>query len=105
MHILTGNGDVPHGERISSPGMYIVYTGSAVNKVQCMYSNKVACTFLSQNQSANFGQVKENNDTFRTWDGPPKFCIEIEADWLIFLDEVRRKSPAYELTSIHLIAK
>ena len=40
----------------------------------------------------------------RQQDGPPKFCIEREADWLISVDHVRRKSPGYskqysELTS------
>ena len=36
--------------------------------------------------------------TFRTWNRPPKFCIKLEADWLITLDEVYKKSPgsAYE---------
>ena len=32
-------------------------------------------------------------DKFRTWNGPPKFCIDLEDDWLIILDEVRGKSP------------
>ena len=32
-------------------------------------------------------------NTFRRWNGPPKFCIELEADWLTILDEVRGKSP------------
>ena len=43
-----------------------------------------------------FAQVKENNgivNTFRTWNGPPKFCIDLKADWLIILDEVGGKSP------------
>ena len=35
-------------------------------------------------------------NTFRTWNGPPKFCIELKADWLIILDEVRRKSPGLD---------
>ena len=30
INILTGNGDVPHWECISSPGMHIVYTGSSL---------------------------------------------------------------------------
>ena len=40
-------------------------------------------------------------NTFRTWNGPPKFCIELEADWLIILDEVREKSPGrmFELSN------
>ena len=65
-----------------------------------MYSNKVNCNFshkINQPTSTTnepFTQVKENNaNTFRTWNGPPKFCIALEADWLIILDEVRRKSP------------
>ena len=32
-------------------------------------------------------------NTFRSSNGPPKFCIELEADWLIVLDEARTKSP------------
>ena len=36
-------------------------------------------------------------NTFRTSNGPPKFCIELEADWLIVLDEARTKSPGMEL--------
>ena len=26
-------------------------------------------------------------------EGPPKFCIDLEADWLLILDELGRKSP------------
>ena len=78
-----------------------------------MYSNKVNCTFLSQNQSANFNynepftQVKEINACRpHISKGPPNFCIELEADWLIILDEVRRKSPGIlHKTSIYLLAK
>ena len=44
-----------------------------------------------------FSRVKENKmhvvNTFRTCNGPPKFRIELEADWLIILDEVHMKSP------------
>ena len=32
-------------------------------------------------------------NTFRTWNGPPKFCSDLEAEWLTILDEVRGKSP------------
>ena len=32
-------------------------------------------------------------NTFRTSKGPPKFCIDLEADWLLILDEVGGKSP------------
>ena len=32
-------------------------------------------------------------NTFRMWNGPPKFCIELETDWLLILDDARRKSP------------
>ena len=32
-------------------------------------------------------------NTFRTSKGPPKFCIDLGADWLLILDEVGRKSP------------
>ena len=32
-------------------------------------------------------------NTFRTLNGPPKFCMELEADWLIVLDEAHTKSP------------
>ena len=39
-------------------------------------------------------QVKEV-DVFRTSNGPQKFCIELEADWLIILDETCRKSPGW----------
>ena len=31
-------------------------------------------------------------NTLRTLNGPPKFCIDLGADWLIILDEVRRES-------------
>ena len=31
----------------------------------------------------------------RTWNGPPKFSIDLEADWLIILDEVLSKSPGH----------
>ena len=34
-------------------------------------------------------------NTFRTWNGPPKFCIDLEADWLIILDEIRWKSSGF----------
>ena len=37
-------------------------------------------------------------NTFRMWNGPPKFCINLEVDWLIILDEVRGKSPGYNYT-------
>ena len=30
--------------------------------------------------------------TFRTCSGPPEFCIDLKADWLITLHEVREKS-------------
>ena len=40
-------------------------------------------------------QVKEVN-AFRTSNGPPKFFIELEADWLIISEEDHRKSPGYE---------
>ena len=32
-------------------------------------------------------------NTFRTSKGPPKFCIDLEADWLLILDKVGGKSP------------
>ena len=32
-------------------------------------------------------------NTFRTSKGPPKFCIDLEADWLLILDDVGGKSP------------
>ena len=38
-------------------------------------------------------------NTFRTWNGPPKFYIELEADWLIILDDARGKSPGYDADS------
>ena len=31
--------------------------------------------------------------TFRTSKGPPKFCIDLEADWLLILAEASGKSP------------
>ena len=37
-------------------------------------------------------------NTFRTWNGPPKFCIKLEAGWLIILDEAPGKSPGYVLS-------
>ena len=30
---------------------------------------------------------------FRTWNGPSKFYIDLEANWLIILNQVRGKSP------------
>ena len=35
--------------------------------------------------------------TFRTSKGPPKFCIDLEADWLLILDEVGGESPGYPI--------
>ena len=32
-------------------------------------------------------------NTFRTSKGSPKFCIDLQADWLLILDEVGGKSP------------
>ena len=32
-------------------------------------------------------------NTFRTSKGPPKFCIDLGADWLFILDEAGGKSP------------
>ena len=32
-------------------------------------------------------------NTVRTSKGPPKFCIDVGADWLLILDEVGGKSP------------
>ena len=61
--------------------------------------HKYSCSFfhnlvsIRKLQTKPFAQVKENNGN-----GPPKFCIDLEADWLIILDEVRGKSPGhYEL--------
>ena len=88
-----------------------------INKVQHMYANKVNCTFLSQiqsgvhkyqlvddsqhllelNPSHKSKKIMHAVNTFQTWNGPPKFCIELEADWLIILDEVREKSPGITL--------
>ena len=34
---------------------------------------------------------------FRTSKGPPKFCIDLEADWLLILDKAGRKSPGQGL--------
>ena len=49
------------------------------------------------NPRTEFGQnalkITHVTNTFRTWKRPPKYCIELEADWLIILDEVRKKSP------------
>ena len=39
-------------------------------------------------------------NSFRTWNGPPKFCIDLVADWLIISDEVRGKSPGKKVQSI-----
>ena len=37
-------------------------------------------------------------NTFPMWNGLPEFCMGLEADWLIILNEFRGKSPGW-LTS------
>ena len=34
-------------------------------------------------------------NTFRTSKGPPTFCIDLEADWPLIVDEVGGKSPGW----------
>ena len=36
-------------------------------------------------------------NTLRTSNGPKMFCIDLEADWLLILDEVGGKSPGHHL--------
>ena len=36
-------------------------------------------------------------------EGPPKFCIDLEADWLLILGEVGGKSPGYAITNTQRI--
>ena len=78
-----------------------------------MYANKLNCTCFSQNQSGfhkyqfvnsqlrlqmNFSHKSKKMhvvNTFRMWNEPPKFFIELEDDWLIILDEVGGKSPGH----------
>ena len=43
-------------------------------------------------------------NTFRTWNGPPKFYIELEADWFIILDEIRGKSPGLKKHQLRLFS-
>ena len=72
------------------------------------------CTFLSETQpgfyeyqfaestlqvqpemnlSHKSKKIMQVVNIFRTWNGPSKFRIDLEADWLIILNEVRGKSP------------
>ena len=48
---------------------------------------------LQMNLSHKSKKIMHVVNTFRMWNGLPKFCIELEADWLSILVEVRGKSP------------
>ena len=39
-------------------------------------------------------------NTFQMSKGPPKFCIDLEADWLLILEEVGGKSPGCSKTKL-----
>ena len=48
---------------------------------------------LQMNLSLPVKEIVPCFNTFRKSNGPQKFCIELEADWLIIKDEARGKLP------------